>query len=150
MVASHNLRSLAEALALAEEAGLAATDVELQLLYGMAPGSRPPLVELGYRTRHYVPMGELEAGMAYLVRRLLENTSNESFVRPPGARPGRHPGAARSRPGRGRARAPSRPCPTAGAFHNEPVAELRRPEARRRLSAAVVRARAGLGFDAPV
>ena len=81
IVASHNLRSVAEALALAEEAGLAPTDVELQLLHGMAPGLGPALVDLGYRTRYYVPMGELEAGMAYLVRRLLENTSNESFVR---------------------------------------------------------------------
>ena len=39
------------------------------------------LRDLGYRTRIYVPIGELVPGMAYLVRRLLENTSNESFVR---------------------------------------------------------------------
>src|SRR5207237_2103893 len=31
--------------------------------------------------RLYAPVGELVPGMAYLVRRLLENTSNESFVR---------------------------------------------------------------------
>jgi proline dehydrogenase len=30
--------------------------------------------------RAYCPVGELVAGMAYLVRRLLENTSNESFL----------------------------------------------------------------------
>jgi RHH-type proline utilization regulon transcriptional repressor/proline dehydrogenase/delta 1-pyrroline-5-carboxylate dehydrogenase len=36
---------------------------------------------LGFRLRVYAPMGELVPGMAYLVRRLLENTSNESFVR---------------------------------------------------------------------
>jgi RHH-type proline utilization regulon transcriptional repressor/proline dehydrogenase/delta 1-pyrroline-5-carboxylate dehydrogenase len=29
----------------------------------------------------YVPLGELLPGMGYLVRRLLENTSNESFLR---------------------------------------------------------------------
>jgi RHH-type proline utilization regulon transcriptional repressor/proline dehydrogenase/delta 1-pyrroline-5-carboxylate dehydrogenase len=28
----------------------------------------------------YSPVGDLVAGMAYLVRRLLENTSNESFL----------------------------------------------------------------------
>jgi RHH-type proline utilization regulon transcriptional repressor/proline dehydrogenase/delta 1-pyrroline-5-carboxylate dehydrogenase len=32
------------------------------------------------RVRVYSPVGDLVAGMAYLVRRLLENTSNESFL----------------------------------------------------------------------
>ena len=36
---------------------------------------------IGLRLRVYAPVGELVPGMAYLVRRLLENTSNESFVR---------------------------------------------------------------------
>ena len=31
--------------------------------------------------RAYCPIGDLVAGMAYLVRRLLENTSNDSFLR---------------------------------------------------------------------
>ena len=34
----------------------------------------------GLRVRTYCPVGDLVAGMAYLVRRLLENTSNESFL----------------------------------------------------------------------
>ena len=34
----------------------------------------------GFRVRTYCPVGDLVAGMAYLVRRLLENTSNESFL----------------------------------------------------------------------
>ena len=33
-----------------------------------------------FRVRTYCPVGDLVAGMAYLVRRLLENTSNESFL----------------------------------------------------------------------
>jgi RHH-type proline utilization regulon transcriptional repressor/proline dehydrogenase/delta 1-pyrroline-5-carboxylate dehydrogenase len=32
------------------------------------------------RVRIYCPVGDMVAGMAYLVRRLLENTSNESFL----------------------------------------------------------------------
>ena len=36
---------------------------------------------MGLRLRVYAPVGELVPGMAYLVRRLLENTSNESFLR---------------------------------------------------------------------
>ena len=39
------------------------------------------LVEMGYRVREYCPVGELLPGMSYLVRRLLENTSNEGFLR---------------------------------------------------------------------
>ncbi len=32
------------------------------------------------RVRSYCPVGDMVAGMAYLVRRLLENTANESFL----------------------------------------------------------------------
>src|SRR5437660_3436201 len=39
------------------------------------------LTERGERVRIYMPFGELIPGMAYLVRRLLENTSNDSFLR---------------------------------------------------------------------
>ena len=35
----------------------------------------------GYRCRVYTPYGAMLPGMAYLVRRLLENTSNESFLK---------------------------------------------------------------------
>src|SRR5262249_18742827 len=39
------------------------------------------LVQMGQRVRVYTPYGELLPGMAYLVRRLLENTANQSFLR---------------------------------------------------------------------
>ncbi len=35
----------------------------------------------GYRVRVYCPYGELIPGMSYLIRRLLENTANSSFLR---------------------------------------------------------------------
>src|SRR5207253_3252762 len=54
---------------------------EFQLLYGMAGPIKRALVEMGYRVREYCPIGELLPGMSYLVRRLLENTSNEGFLR---------------------------------------------------------------------
>src|SRR5207248_8116438 len=54
---------------------------EFQLLYGMAGPIKRALVEMGYRVREYSPVGELLPGMSYLVRRLLENTSNEGFLR---------------------------------------------------------------------
>ena len=78
---SHNLRSLAHALVYAEERGLPKDAVEIQMLYGMAEPERAALRDLGYRVRVYCPVGELIPGMAYLVRRLLENTANEGFLR---------------------------------------------------------------------
>jgi RHH-type proline utilization regulon transcriptional repressor/proline dehydrogenase/delta 1-pyrroline-5-carboxylate dehydrogenase len=78
---SHNVRSIAHAQALADELGIDPSRFEFQLLYGMAGPIKRALVEMGYRVREYCPVGELLSGMAYLVRRLLENTSNEGFLR---------------------------------------------------------------------
>src|SRR6266576_3890622 len=78
---SHNVRSIAHAQAFANELGLDPSRFEFQLLYGMAGPIKRALVEMGYRVREYCPVGELLPGMAYLVRRLLENTSNEGFLR---------------------------------------------------------------------
>jgi len=78
---SHNVRSIAHAQALAEQMGIDKSRFEFQLLYGMAGPIKRALVEMGYRVREYCPVGELLPGMAYLVRRLLENTSNEGFLR---------------------------------------------------------------------
>jgi RHH-type proline utilization regulon transcriptional repressor/proline dehydrogenase/delta 1-pyrroline-5-carboxylate dehydrogenase len=78
---SHNLRSLAYVIASARCAGVPDNGFEIQLLYGMAEPVHEAVRRLGLRLRVYAPMGELVPGMAYLVRRLLENTSNSSFVR---------------------------------------------------------------------
>jgi RHH-type transcriptional regulator, proline utilization regulon repressor / proline dehydrogenase / delta 1-pyrroline-5-carboxylate dehydrogenase len=78
---SHNVRSIAHAQALADELGIDHSCFEFQLLYGMAGPIKRALVEMGYRVREYCPVGELLPGMSYLVRRLLENTSNEGFLR---------------------------------------------------------------------
>jgi RHH-type proline utilization regulon transcriptional repressor/proline dehydrogenase/delta 1-pyrroline-5-carboxylate dehydrogenase len=78
---SHNVRSIAHAQALADELGINRSRFEFQLLYGMGGPIKRALVEMGYRVREYSPVGELLPGMSYLVRRLLENTSNEGFLR---------------------------------------------------------------------
>ncbi len=81
---SHNVRSIAAALAAAERRGLPHAAMELQMLHGMADQLKYAVVEMpggGLRIREYVPVGEMIPGMAYLVRRLLENTSNESWLR---------------------------------------------------------------------
>ena len=75
-VASHNLRSVSHAIAYARRA----RDLELQVLRGLGDELAEALAAGGQRVRSYCPVGDLVAGMAYLVRRLLENTSNESFL----------------------------------------------------------------------
>ncbi|MBV8982401.1 MAG: proline dehydrogenase family protein, partial [Acidimicrobiia bacterium] len=151
---SHNLRSLAYAVVTAREAGIPDHGYELQMLYGMAPAVHAAVRRLGFRLRVYAPVGELVPGMAYLVRRLLENTSNESFVRrrfkegaeleallaPPRADP-----LPELDP-------PSRPEATdpaaAGEYQHEPVAEWRRAGVRSAFGAAVERVKLGLDVAA--
>ncbi len=80
-IGSHNIRSIAHAIAVAEHLGLSKKAFEIQMLYGMADAEKIGLVRRDHRLRVYMPYGELIPGMAYLVRRLLENTSNDSFLR---------------------------------------------------------------------
>lgn len=78
---SHNARSIGAAIAALEREELPREALELQMLYGMAPELKQAANDMGFRVREYVPVGEMIPGMAYLVRRLLENTSNESWLR---------------------------------------------------------------------
>ena len=79
--ASHNVRSIASVLAMEARLGRPARTLELQMLTGMGDALRRGLVAMGQRVRVYAPVGDLVTGMAYLIRRLLENTANESFLR---------------------------------------------------------------------
>jgi len=79
-IASHNLRSVAHAVACNRLLGGADGDLELQVLRGLGDDLGTALAANGLRARAYCPVGDLVAGMAYLVRRLLENTANESFL----------------------------------------------------------------------
>jgi RHH-type transcriptional regulator, proline utilization regulon repressor / proline dehydrogenase / delta 1-pyrroline-5-carboxylate dehydrogenase len=148
---SHNLRSLAYAITYARHQGIPDTGYEIQMLYGMAEPMHAAMRRLGLRLRVYAPVGELVPGMAYLVRRLLENTSNESFVRhrfaegraleelvrPPdvGELPG--PTGPETRPPTD----PVDPSP----YRPEPVSEWRRSSARAAMAAAVAAVDGELG-----
>lgn len=79
-IASHNLRSVAHAIAYNRSVGGEDRDLELQVLRGLGDDLGVALASLGFRVRVYCPVGDLVAGMAYLVRRLLENTANDSFL----------------------------------------------------------------------
>ncbi len=80
-VGSHNVRSISHAIVYARSLKVEDAALEFQMLYGMAEPMKLALAQMGFRVREYAPIGEMIPGMAYLVRRLLENTSNESWLR---------------------------------------------------------------------
>ena len=145
-VGSHNIRSIAHALAAREACGLPQGQVEFQALYGMAQPLVRALTERGERVRVYMPFGELIPGMAYLVRRLLENTSNESFLRR-GFAEGESPQALLADPER--VTAPAPPA-VRREFDNEPHADFSRAAVRDEVAAALASVRARLGGDYPL
>ncbi len=76
--ATHNAHTLAAVRELAGDR----RDLEFQRLHGMGEALYDGLVESGdgIRCRIYAPVGSHEDLLAYLVRRLLENGANNSFV----------------------------------------------------------------------
>src|SRR3546814_5532618 len=75
--ASHNALTVATIMTWAGKN----RDFEFQRLHGMGEGLHERLVqEEGYRCRTYAPVGGHRDLLAYLVRRLLENGPNRSFV----------------------------------------------------------------------
>jgi RHH-type proline utilization regulon transcriptional repressor/proline dehydrogenase/delta 1-pyrroline-5-carboxylate dehydrogenase len=79
--ASHNIRTISNVIETAKALNVPDERYEFQVLYGMAEPVRKGLLKVAKRVRLYCPYGDLIPGMAYLVRRLLENTANESFLR---------------------------------------------------------------------
>jgi RHH-type proline utilization regulon transcriptional repressor/proline dehydrogenase/delta 1-pyrroline-5-carboxylate dehydrogenase len=80
-MASHNVRTIAAVMVNADKMNIPKNAYEVQMLFGMGDPIKKSLVKEGVRVREYAPVGELIPGMAYLVRRLLENSSNTSFLR---------------------------------------------------------------------
>src|SRR5437899_7407330 len=145
-VGSHNIRSIAHALAAREAHGLSQGQVEFQALYGMAQPLVRALTERGERVRIYMPFGELIPGMAYLVRRLLENTSNESFLRR-GFAEHESPDALLADPEQIRVAPPPR---VPQDFESEPHADFTRAAVRDDFAAALAAVRSRLGGDHPL
>lgn len=160
-IASHNVRSIAHALAQAQLHQVPPLGFEFQMLYGMAEPVKAALVAMGQRVRVYTPFGQLLPGMAYLVRRLLENTSNESFLRagfhehlpedqllmnPLETLRRRHSAiAAKSTSSNG-----GRASPAPGIFKNEPLADFSREASRKAMKEALQSVGARLGGSYPL
>ena len=154
--ASHNIRSLAHAIVTAKELDIPNHGYEIQMLYGMGEPIRRAVIQNGQRVRIYLPVGRLLPGMAYLIRRLMENTSNTSFLRqtyaeeqeidklilppaPKRATTPRHSGARRTTGAQG-------PEP----FRNEALLDFSRAENRARFTEALKNLRQKFGRDYPL
>jgi RHH-type proline utilization regulon transcriptional repressor/proline dehydrogenase/delta 1-pyrroline-5-carboxylate dehydrogenase len=137
---SHNLRSLAHGMAVAEHLGIDRRGVEMQMLHGMGDPEKEAVTSAGWRLRIYMPYGELVPGMAYLVRRLLENASNDSFLR---AGFVKHlPPATLLAPPAPAGRPAAEPAPVGHEdFQNEPLTDFSSAAARQAMQAAVERMR---------
>ena len=138
---SHNIRSLSHAMAAAETFGVPDGAYEIQMLHGMGEPIEKALVKRGRRVRVYTPYGAMLPGMAYLVRRLLENTSNESFLKASLAGKAEVEDLIRNPEEVGamwnlKRRKPPAPT-TPPPFSNEPLADFTRPEARAKMEKAL-------------
>ena len=144
--ASHNVRSVAAAVEMARDLGVPDERVEYQALYGMAEPFRKALLRMTPRVRLYCPFGQLLPGMAYLIRRLLENTSNESFLRQTfveSADQARLLASPHAVPDEAAAPAPA-------GFANEPFPDWTQADARRAYADALADVRSQLGKTYPL
>ena len=150
-VASHNLFDVAWALVLRERLPIDQRDrLDLEMLEGMAPAQSRAVRHIAGSLLLYAPVvqrDQIDASIAYLARRLDENTAPENFLRALFTiRPGsedfvvqaerfRRAVAARHQVSTSRRRHPM--LPPSHGFSNEPDTDPTDPEARRRLHAAV-------------
>ena len=166
---SHNVRSVCAVMEMARLLDVPEDRYEFQVLYGMAEPFRQALLDLTPRVRLYCPHGEMLPGMAYLIRRLLENTANESFLRqtfvegieaerlldPPGTVLQRERAAVEASPAEAPAPAggPSGAETEAvepGPFRNEPHPDWSLPEVRRAYARALDEVRGRFGQTYPL
>jgi RHH-type proline utilization regulon transcriptional repressor/proline dehydrogenase/delta 1-pyrroline-5-carboxylate dehydrogenase len=137
-VASHNARAHAAAQALAAAANRSSRSIEHQTLFRTEEGVSRALASLGWIVRDYVPVGEQLPGMAYLVRRILENSSQVGFLLR--SRSGAPPDELLRRPepgARAAAPLPASPAPGQGAFRRMPAARWFDPRLREQLERAL-------------
>ncbi len=144
---SHNIRTISAVMEQAQELQVPESRYEFQVLYGMAEPVRKGLRAVAGRVRLYCPYGQLIPGMAYLVRRLLENTANESFLRQ----------SFSSELDEDRLLADPATLMTAEApasaperFENQPEADFTLADERRAFTAAIAQARAQLPRECPL
>ncbi|WP_272700285.1 proline dehydrogenase family protein [Desulfovibrio sp. Fe33] len=154
--ASHNIRTIAAVMENAAELKVPEDRYEFQVLYGMAEPVRKGLKNVARRVRLYCPYGDLLPGMAYLVRRLLENTANESFLKQTFAdeadmeRLLENPSQTLRRQLEGKCRTDREEGEGLPRFRNFPPADFTLPEERDAYPASIARLRASMGGQVPL
>jgi RHH-type transcriptional regulator, proline utilization regulon repressor / proline dehydrogenase / delta 1-pyrroline-5-carboxylate dehydrogenase len=153
--ASHNIRSISSVIEIARELNIPEDRYEFQVLYGMAEPVRKGLLNVAKRVRLYAPFGNLLPGMAYLVRRLLENTANESFLRQSFVEDAdverlmENPLSTLERIKRNNQISLEKSS-TPAHFANEPLADFTKVEIRNRFAEAIKKVRQDLGRTYPL
>jgi RHH-type proline utilization regulon transcriptional repressor/proline dehydrogenase/delta 1-pyrroline-5-carboxylate dehydrogenase len=157
--ASHNIRTISAVMELADELHVPETRYEFQVLYGMAEPVRKGILKIAGRIRLYCPYGDMVPGMGYLVRRLLENTANESFLRRSFAEDAQierlleDPEKTAERERGERSAMPEKPVAAPGGlprFANEPMVDFTRADHRAAFPAAIGQLRTSLGKTYPL
>jgi len=147
---SHNIRSISSVLALADEFQVPSARYEFQMLYGMADEFASVLTGMGKRVRIYTPYGQLLPGMAYLVRRLLENTSNESFLRASHRDDIVEETLLMNPQLKGAAIRNGRPATVPAGFQNEPLSDFSRETNRIAMEQALAQVKSEFGREYPL
>ncbi len=148
--ASHNVRTISAVMELAKDLKVDDSRYEFQVLYGMAEPVRRGILRIAGRVRLYCPYGDMVPGMGYLVRRLLENTANESFLRQSFVEEASleklledpHVTAERERAKREASRKAAPQAEGFGPFRNEPMVDFTREDMRRIFPAEIAKIRA--------
>ena len=157
--ASHNIRSISAVMEIAQELGVPESRYEFQVLYGMAEPVRKGILKVAGRIRLYCPYGDMVPGMGYLVRRLLENTANESFLRQSFAEDAQierlleDPAVTADRERAVRAGKPRKTYTGPGGltrFDNEPMVDFTRADHRAAFPTAISKVRSQLGKTYPL
>jgi RHH-type proline utilization regulon transcriptional repressor/proline dehydrogenase/delta 1-pyrroline-5-carboxylate dehydrogenase len=156
--ASHNIRTVAAVFETAATLKVPRGRYEFQMLYGMGGPVRRAVLKKTGKVRLYGPYGALLPGMGYLVRRLLENTSNQSFLRQHFVE-GMDVDRLLENPAAGQAEEQISEEKKAAAksgdggllpFSNQPVADFSRPEVRGTFPEALSRVRKKIGGHYPL
>ncbi|MGH8679395.1 MAG: proline dehydrogenase family protein, partial [Burkholderiales bacterium] len=146
-IASHNVRSLAYSIAQARLRGRPAASWEVQMLFGMAEPLAEAVARSGTQLRIYVPTGDLISGIAYLVRRLVENTANSSVLRQTWVE-STEPQVLLAAPRADSTRSEN-PAPEAG-FRNTPLLDFSQEQERTAFAEAIAAVRPHFGVAYPL
>lgn len=146
-IATHNPRSVAIAISMAREYGLRKDQFEFQMLYGMGERLHERVAAQNYCLRVYVPYGDAIKGMAYLVRRLLENSSSQMHLvfGAPGDT-GLAAGVA-DHSGLPQPATENNPARALDRFRNEPLRRFIAPQERQAFADAILQVRKRLGAE---